>query len=267
MKMFKFNLIRAALIFSVGLVTRILVNSTFGIDVFVNYENYISMAYYWLMAIFSVSINGILNYFGFMPMPISGDNLYLQSCKYCSEIIKKFKEKSILLLSDNQNPSSMSLDSTSGTNPAPATATAPGPAAASNPVAAPGPAAASNPAGPGTGRLVGPAGAPRRGAINLPNPTGLGGIINIPDPSGIGVRGYVQGGQNQPYASHIAEAFQNHYDARSGMNGLSKPDMDQTAEAFFRQWAQIHKPSLFDPSRANRVYPNTRGVRDGLRKC
>jgi hypothetical protein len=219
------------------------------------------------MAIFSVSINGILHYFGFMPMPISGDNLYLQSGKYYSEIIKKFREKSIVLLSDNQNPNSMSLDSTSGTNPAPATT--PGPTAASNPVAAttPGPAAASNPAAQGTARLVGPAGAPRRSAIALSNLINIGGIINIPDPSGIGVRGYVQGGQNQPYASHIAEAFQNHYNARSGMNGLSKPYMDQTAEAFFRQWAQIHKPSLFDPSHANRVYPNTRGVRDGLRKC
>jgi len=57
------NLSKVLVIFVVGFVTRVLINYVYGINVFVDYLNSISLGYYGFMAIFVVLVNELFSYF------------------------------------------------------------------------------------------------------------------------------------------------------------------------------------------------------------
>ena len=141
---------------------------------------------------------------------------------------------------------------------------------------------AGGPAGPaGVGGAGGPAGAGGNPMdINrILNPQGDNGIIpwgsssaesyvHINDPQGIGARGYIPNGNNQPYATNIANALQHHKENTTTDSAYHLPRMDARAERFFLDWARYNKPELYsNPIPGVRVYPNTRDIIRRLKNC
>lgn len=81
--------------------------------------------------------------------------------------------------------------------------------------------------------------------------------LNIPDPTGISARGYVQGGNNQPYASKLADVMQACYKHTNSTAKL--PRLDDNARRF------IHDYISTEHFNSQRV--NTLTIREGLRRC
>lgn len=65
----KSNISKVVIIFSVGLVSRFLVDSYFNINVFIDYLNSISILYYFSMSIFRVFINELASYYDLNIIP------------------------------------------------------------------------------------------------------------------------------------------------------------------------------------------------------
>lgn len=59
----RFNLTKVFIIFLLGFISRIFVNQYFGVNVFVDYTNYISMIYYLVMSFFVVLVHEFVGYF------------------------------------------------------------------------------------------------------------------------------------------------------------------------------------------------------------
>ena len=86
--MSKLNIIKILVIFVVGFSSRILVNYFFGINVFVDYLNSISIGYYSLMAIFVVLVNEFFSYIDLKLLPkISLDVFSISSIRKAFSVI------------------------------------------------------------------------------------------------------------------------------------------------------------------------------------
>ena len=87
-RMSKLNFIKILVIFVVGFISRILVNYLYGINVFVDYLNSISIGYYSLMAIFVVLVNELFSYIDLKLLPkISLDVFSISSIRKAFSVI------------------------------------------------------------------------------------------------------------------------------------------------------------------------------------
>jgi hypothetical protein len=66
----KSNLIKISVIFFIGFVSRIIINEYFGINVFLDYANYISILYYFNLSFISVYFDQLFSFYLGIPVNI-----------------------------------------------------------------------------------------------------------------------------------------------------------------------------------------------------
>lgn len=94
----KINMTKVIIIFTIGFITRILINNIYGINVFLEYLNTISLIYYSLISIFAVFVHEFVTYFNLNILSISS---ITSTIKYISSNISNIKISNIRLSSKN----------------------------------------------------------------------------------------------------------------------------------------------------------------------
>ena len=106
----KINITKVLIIFIVGFISRILVNSFFNINVFLDYLNSISVIYYAIMSIFIVVIHEVISYFNINIIPSFISNFFVSLVnnfiKFFNNILFFFKiitKSNKMYLNSNNN--------------------------------------------------------------------------------------------------------------------------------------------------------------------
>ena len=96
----RLNLSKVLVIFVVGLVSRVLVNNFWDVNVFVDYLNTISLTYYGMMSIFIVLVNELFSYFDLKLLPkISMDVFSISSIRRAFVSLLSLRENKYYLVS------------------------------------------------------------------------------------------------------------------------------------------------------------------------